>query len=90
MSKAYFTWLGICSNLMPKEVFKMAVTKDSQYIVMCRFGAPEFADDEIELVQRIKKAGSILEIKLLDYFVLTKKIIRTLTPYKSEIITFLS
>ena len=60
----------------PREVFRSAVLFASSKIIICHnhpSGDPKPSDEDIDLTERMKQAGEILGIKMIDHIIVTKK-----------------
>ena len=57
----------------PREIFKAAILKNAAAIILAHnhpSGDPSPSQDDVQLTERISKAGEILGIKLLDHVIL--------------------
>lgn len=62
-----------CSEVHPREVFKTAVLSNAASIILFHnhpSGDPEPSPEDINITERIKEAGKILGIELLDHIVI--------------------
>ncbi|ADL12098.1 RadC family protein [Acetohalobium arabaticum] len=70
--------IGSLSNSIvhPREVFKPAIRRSSAAVILAHnhpSGNPEPSKEDIDITQRIKKAGKILGIEVLDHLVIGNK-----------------
>jgi len=59
----------------PREVFKGAVLKSANSIIIAHnhpSGKTEASNEDIQVMETLKSAGNILQIKLLDALIITK------------------
>ncbi len=69
--------LGTLSNALihPRETFRLAVMKGVASIIICHnhpSGETEPSEDDLTMTARLKQAGDILGIKLLDHVIITE------------------
>ena len=60
------------SLVHPRETFRLAVLKGANCLIVCHnhpSGDLKASKDDIEITERLKKAGDILGIKLLDHII---------------------
>lgn len=64
------------SNLVhPREVFKEAISHSSASVILAHnhpSGTPEPSEDDLTITKRLKEAGKILGIEVLDHIIVTK------------------
>lgn len=64
------------SLVHPREVFEPAIRVSAAQIIVAHnhpSGNPEPSDDDLQITQRLKEAGKILGIEVLDHVIVTKK-----------------
>ena len=64
------------SLVHPREVFKIAIMKDSASIIACHnhpSGDVTPSRDDINITKRLKEAGAIIGITLLDHLIISGK-----------------
>ena len=57
---------------MPRDVFRQAVREGATAVIVCHnhpSGDPEPSQDDVLLTRRLKEAGDVLGIQLLDHIV---------------------
>jgi len=63
------------SNLVhPREVFRLAIFKGVAQIIIGHnhpSGEPEPSEDDLEITARLKKAGKIIGIEVVDHIIIT-------------------
>lgn len=70
--------LGILSSAVahPREIFRFAITQAVASIILCHnhpSGDTTPSDIDIELTKRLRSAGELLGIELLDHIIITDK-----------------
>jgi len=63
-----------CSLVHPREVFKGAILASADSIILAHnhpSGDPEPSKEDISVTERIKKAGEILGIELVDHIIIS-------------------
>jgi len=64
------------SLVHPREVFKEAIKNSAAGVILVHnhpSGDPEPSDNDVEITQKIAKAGNILNIKVLDHVIIAEK-----------------
>lgn len=59
----------------PREVFRMAIFEGIGGLIIVHnhpSGSPEPSEDDLTIVQRLKKAGEIIGIKIMDSVIMTR------------------
>ena len=64
-----------CCLLHPREIFKGAITKGANYIVLIHnhpSGDPNPSEEDINITKQLFKAGKILGIPVIDHIIIGK------------------
>jgi len=64
------------SLMQPREIYRMAISKGVKAIIIAHnhpSGLEQSSEEDKEITQRLKQAGNILGIKLLDHVIVTKE-----------------
>jgi DNA repair protein RadC len=64
------------SLVHPREVFKEAIKNSAAGVILVHnhpSGDPEPSENDVEITQKIAKAGNILNIKVLDHVIIAEK-----------------
>lgn len=60
----------------PREVFRTAIIRNSNSVILAHnhpSGSLDPSDEDIQITKRLKEAGDIIGIKLLDHVIVTKE-----------------
>lgn len=79
--------LGILNRSLvhPREVFRYAITKGIYFLIIAHnhpSGILAPSDEDKEVTDRLKKAGSILDIKIVDHVIISNQ--RTYLSFKEH------
>lgn len=65
-----------CSVIHPREVFKLAILKSANSVILAHnhpSGNTEPSDEDIMVTEKLRQAGEILGIKVLDHVIVSGK-----------------
>jgi len=70
--------IGLANSTLvhPREVFRKAIVENSIAIIICHnhpSGSLEPSGDDIEITNKIKNAGKIIGIEVLDHIIISKR-----------------